>query len=210
MRFFDLAGIVGAGSLFSLALYQLRKAFPFRSLCPETLLFAGSASALLVLHLMFNQINDTYIVGFLPFILLLVASSLQSIHMRDKMLRVSVASSLILVLAVSYWMRGEYAAQETIWSSAEGLYRTGVPPSSIFATYHWEVYHGAYDGWIADGHPESFYIWLHSKDLQKPYSIQLALSPEAPPGWKLLASRSYRNLTFQKRYVVTLEEDSAR
>jgi 4-amino-4-deoxy-L-arabinose transferase-like glycosyltransferase len=209
MRLLDLSGIVGAGSLLSIALYKLRTLRSLRSLRPETLLLASTGFGLLSLHLLFNQINDTYIVGFLPFALVLVAEGLRSIPARASLLPLAATASVILIVALAFWIRGEYNYQEAAWESTDSLYHAGVQPANIYAPMQWSTYHGAYDDWIADGHPGPFFDWLVRRWQRAQYRVSLSPTPDPSPGWNLLAIRSYRNAALKMRYVVTSERDPA-
>jgi 4-amino-4-deoxy-L-arabinose transferase-like glycosyltransferase len=208
MRALDLVGILGGGVLTVLALHWLRSRPALQSLRPEVLLLGCTGFSLLLLHLPFNQLNDTYIVGFLPFILLWMADILRP-GVPKRFLQASVAFSIVLILLLALWERGEYAWQQAAWSSANALYDSGIQPANMSASLHWELYHGAFDDWIAAGHRDSFYDWFAARSSRAQYRIAQFPSLAPPPGWRLLASRSYRNAAFKRRYILTLERDSS-
>ena len=76
-------------------------------------LLAGSIGAsLFALHLVYVQLNDTYLVGLLPFALLIPARAL-AIHGRPpRSLAACAALSVAMLVALSLWMRGNYNWQE--------------------------------------------------------------------------------------------------
>lgn len=207
MRFFDVVGILGGGVLILLVVQYLRSYASRRTLRPETLLLAGTGLCLLLLHLPFNHLNDTYIVAFLPFLLLLAAAALRPLQRRPNLLAAATAFSVLIILTLSLWMRSEDARLEAAWNSADALYHAGVQPGNMEAPYQWEKYHGAFDEWIATDPLIDFYKFLEPQRERAQFSIQLAPSPAAPPGWRLLAVRTYRNAAFRKRYILTVQRD---
>lgn len=210
MRFFDIVGILGGGVLVLLVLHYLRLYSSRRPLRPETILLLGTVVCLLFLHLAFNHLNDTYIVTFLPFLLLLVAAVVPPLLRRPNLITAATAFSIFIILALSLWMRSEDARLEAAWNSADALYHAGVQPGNMDAPYQWEKYHGAFDEWIATDPSMDFYKFLEPQRERAQFSIQLWPSPVAPPGWRLLAVRSYRNAAFHKRYMLTLQRDAGR
>lgn len=210
MRFLDLFGIAGGGALIALLVYKLSELRSVQSLCslpPQTRLILGAALSLLILHLPFGQLNDTYVVGFLPFVLLLIADILRSLPTHLPVLRISTAFVVSLVLAFALWLRGQYAQQQAGWDAAESLYHAGVPPDEIWGQFQWATYYGAFEEWMAEGHPVQFDDWIADRWQRAPYRVWNNSSPAAPPGWHLLAVHSYRNVVFKTRYVLTLQRD---
>jgi 4-amino-4-deoxy-L-arabinose transferase-like glycosyltransferase len=210
MRFLDTFGILGGAALVVLALYRLRPRTSLRSIRPETLLLLGTAASLFFLHLPFNHLNDTYLVGFLPFLLLFVADAMRPLDQRPNLLRAATAFSVFIILTMSLWLRGEYARLEAGWRSADGLYDAGVQPINMVAPYDWYEYHGAFNEWIAQDPSINFFKFMSRGWDSAQFAVQIAPSPLAPPGWRLLSVRDYRNTTFKKRYVLTLERDPIR
>ena len=208
-RLLDLFGIFGGVALIVLCLRKLRLLRAPRSLRPETLLFVSTGFVLFLLHLSFVQLNDTYVVGFLPFALLLVADLLRNTSPSAPALRASAALAVIVIVAFAYWLRGLYVVDYADWQSADALHAAGIQPSNIFARWHWSTYHGAFDDWIAEGHPGNFDDWIDRRGKQAQYRVWNGSSPVAPPGWRLLTVRSYRNVALKNRYVLTLERDPA-
>lgn len=207
MRLFDTVGILGGVALIILALYRLRSYVPLRSLRPATLLMLGTFVCLVFLHLPFNHLNDTYIVGFLPFMLLFVAAALRDLPQRPNLLRAATALSACVILVQAFWFRAQDARLEAAWASADALYRAGVQPINMVVPYDWQKYHGGFDEWMTEAPSMDWYKFLSRGWDRAQFAVQAAPSPTAPSGWRLLTVRSYRNASFQKRYVVTLARD---
>jgi hypothetical protein len=207
MRFLDTFGILAGAALIVLILRRLRSHASLYSLRrPETLLPLGTIVSLFLLHLPFNHLNDTYLVSFLPFLLLFVAGALRPLlQQRPNLLRAAGAFSTFIILALAFWLRGEYARLEAGWRSTDALYHAGVQPINMVAPYDWDKYHGGFEEWIDQNPSINFYTFLSRGWDRAQFAVQNASSPAAPPGWQLLSVRSYRNTTFEKRYVLTLE-----
>jgi hypothetical protein len=204
MRLFDTVGILGGAALIVLALYKLQSCISLRSLRPATVLLLSTFLCLFFLYLSFSQLNDTYTVEFLPFMLLFIADALRGLSQRANLLRAATAFSAFIVLALALWLRGEAARLEAAWASTDALYHAGVQPINMVVPYDWEKYHGGFDEWIAQDPSGDPYQFLSRGWDRAQFAVQNASSPVAPAGWRLLSARSYRNTTFQRRYVLTL------
>jgi Dolichyl-phosphate-mannose-protein mannosyltransferase len=222
MRLLDLGGIVGAATLFWTGLRGLLGPQPIQRFSPGTIFLVGTGSSLLALHLAYVQLNDTYIVVFIPFALMLCVERLRGFETRKALLTVSTALSMTLILLTALWMRGEYAGQQAAWKSADALTLAGVPPLDIQAPLHWAEYHGAFDAWIAAGAPgfdpspknrprgydalhDPFYAWLRERGKEAEYRITESIQGTPPAGWQVVTLQSYRNARFAKRFVWTLK-----
>jgi hypothetical protein len=224
MRLLDLGGIVGAGALFWTGLRNLQRRL--HSFSSGTIFLVGTSAGLLTLHLAYVQLNDTYIVPFIPFALLLTADALRNVAPYKTQIVLSGALSTILILLTALFMRGEYAGQQAAWRSADALTLTGVQPSDIQAPLHWAEYHGAFDDWVAEGAPgfdplpkdkprgydalhDPFYAWLNERGRDAEYRVTESIEETAPAGWQVATARSYRNARFAKHFVLTLKRSSA-
>jgi 4-amino-4-deoxy-L-arabinose transferase-like glycosyltransferase len=78
MRILDFCGIVGASILVWTGLRCLQRLRASRQLSSQTTFLAGTYAGLLILHLTYTQLNDTYIVAFIPLGLLIVAERLRA------------------------------------------------------------------------------------------------------------------------------------
>lgn len=181
LRSFDLLGLFGAGLLVWMAVGALRP--PARHLSPELVFLTATATTLLVLQLSYVQFNDTYVVPFLPFALLLATAGDARTITRSWPWATSALLCLAMLIFTTLLMRHEYAAQETRWKAAESLFQQGVPAIRIAGSLHWAEYHGAFDDWIRAGAPgfnpghaplssshdelhDPFYAWLDCRNRQ--------------------------------------------
>src|SRR5215469_5789171 len=203
----DIGGVIGGALFFSLCLKELQRSKPFMRLKPEKVFLAGTGLALLLIHLVYQQLNDTYIISLIPFALLVFGEFLKNVRLSKLMMSQSTVIAGVVILGVAMWMRGGYARQQAIWSSADNLMRSGVQPSNVAAPY-WAEYHGLFDEWVAAGTPgytlrdhrrylhppqDPYNIWRQSQWDRVPYRIADSSDPTAPQGWKVIASRSYRS-----------------
>ena len=146
----------------------------------ESLLVAGTGLSLIGLHLSYVQLNDTYIVAFVPFALLAFSPALRRAQLSDRWLGAGILACCGFLTLTATWMRHSYNEQETAWRQADDLLRRGVPAERINAPLHWSEYHGAFDQWIAAGMPgmrppsalraigqdwfhDPFYSWLDAR-----------------------------------------------
>jgi hypothetical protein len=182
-------------------------------------MLAGTGLCLLGLHLAYVQLNDTYLVGFLPFVLLVPAGLLRRTGCSRRWLALTAAGCLGLILALSLWMRGTYNRLETEWKAADALLADGIPLRCIGAGKHWTEYHGAWDTWLAETRPDlalwrgrspvvhefhgPFYAWLLDWYAAADYQVSGRRQPETPEGWRIVQRHPYRNVFFQQRTIYT-------
>ena len=215
MWLLDLGGIAGGAVLLVLGIRSLRALSHAR---PEKVLLAGTGLGLLSMHLVYRQLNDTYVTALIPFGLLIVGEALPSLPQSRALIRACAATAIIFILGTALWMRAEYAAQEAIWNSADKLLRPGVQPLDIWAPC-WSDYHGSFDAWIAAGTPgyddyaglhyldplhDPYLLWLQSQWDRAHYRVLISSSLTAPPGWQLIAARSYLAANLSRRYALSL------
>ena len=153
MRILDFCGIVGASTLVWTGVRNLQRLRAFRDLPPGKVFLMGTGLGLLVLHLTYSQLNDTYIVAFIPFALLVIAEKLRGDKARRAALVLSAALSIIVILITGLCLRGEYSGDFAAWQAAETLVDAGVEPENIDGPRTWAVYHGAYEAWVVAGAP---------------------------------------------------------
>ncbi len=221
MWFLDIGGIVGGALLIALCVKKLPDIKPSLRPPSERVFLAGTGVSLFLLHLVYRQLNDTYITALIPFGLLLVGEFEKKVALPRWAVRACTCVLSIFILTTAFWMRGQYALRQAIWTSAEDVFRTGVQPLDISAVC-WADYHGSFDAWVAAGAPgysindrqryvdplhDPYHVWLQSQWDQAQYRVIESTDLTAPPGWSLLASRSYRNAGFSRRFVLTLKRD---
>ncbi|MGO9034759.1 ArnT family glycosyltransferase [Mycobacterium sp.] len=214
----DLVGLAPAAVLGTIAVVSAQKLWPIRRQSPETILLVATGLCLFGLHLFYVQLNDTYVVPFIPFGLLLLAVQCRGSTLRPRMAVSSTAISLAALVLVSLWIRSNFAEQGTLWAAAERLTKAGVPAAEIDERRcSWPMYRGAFDEWLAAGTPgyklsldrvhhsftDSYLEWMATRGESAAYRIRQA--PMSEPGWRLIARDSYRDFAFQQREVLTYQ-----
>jgi len=220
MWLLDIGGIAGGAVMIGILSRQIHQAWKSRRTSPEGILLATTVAGFFALHLFYVQLNDTYILTFLPFALLAFAKE-ASKHKESRIaLAASVALSAIFILAISFYVRSEDSRLEALCKAADNLVSAGIPPENIASTRAWEEYHGAFDQWVAAGTPrltappgtltrgadpfhDPFYSWLQERLNRADYRIDAYQHP--PPGWDPVASYSYRTMFFHRRLVWVLK-----
>jgi hypothetical protein len=218
----DLAGLGVAAALGAIALVSARGLRPIRRNKPETILLVATPACLLGLHLIYVQLNDTYIVPFVPFALLLMAVQYRGSSLSPRLAAASPAVSLATLVLMSLWIRADFSALATQSDAADRLTKAGVPTADIFVGGGyclWNQYHGDFDDWLAAGHPgyefrpstrpgvngiqRPFWEWQQIRGQHAAYRVQE--NPISEPGWRLIARDSYRSVTFKRHEVFTYQ-----
>lgn len=224
MKGLALAGLVGTFALLLLLCRQARLHRRLRDLSWAALLMGSTFVCLLALHLSYVQLNDTYIVGLLPFALFFVSRALGRHALERRWSTASAALSFVMLVLLSLWMRADYNRQQAQWNAADRLTSQGIDRQCIGASRHWSEYHGAYDDWLAEVHSnfdhrrgdrspappgslhEPFYAWMELRSSKGTYRISTEHN-EAPAGWHVIAETPYVNSRFAEQRVITLQRD---
>jgi len=145
------------------------------------ILLSGTGLSLLALQLAYVQLNDTYVVGLVPFALVAVAARINAIKPSPPWLLGTVLICCVGILATTLWMRKDYDRQQAAWNAADRIAASGIPYHRINGPKHWAEYHGAFDDWIRAGAPgiipppprlrigqdpfhDPFYSWLNARN----------------------------------------------
>lgn len=148
-----------------------------------SLLMGGTALSLLVLLGGYVQLNDTYVVALLPFVLTALGYELSVESISRSWFGASAALALTMTALLAVSLHNQYDEQQIAWDKAEQTLRSGVPAAEISGPKHWAEYHGAFDDWIAAGAPglkppsgqltigsdpfhDPFYAWLARRNHQ--------------------------------------------
>jgi len=217
------AGTLGTFLLIVLLLRSKGRAPALRDL-PIGWLMAGSIGVCLAaLHLAYVQLNDTYLIGLLPFALLIPARALRTSGQPRAALAASALLSAGLLVALSLWMRGNYNWQQAQWQAADRLLAAGIDVKCIGASRHWTEYHGGFDEWLAKTHPnfdprrgepsprhpgalhEPFYEWLHQRYWGGTHQVAVGWTQHAETGWRLIDAVPYTNTRLAPEQVEVFE-----
>jgi 4-amino-4-deoxy-L-arabinose transferase-like glycosyltransferase len=222
MHLLDLGGIVGGAVLIGTCFQGVLR-LRSRRLSPELALLVGTAAGLFALHLLYVQMNDTYMAAFIPFGLLVFVLDQRASPSRQAAANWSIAISIVFIVALSFYIRGENARLDVQWKAADRLIRSGVSPTNIVAPLAWAEYHGAFDQWIAAGAPGfrtstrtpargwdrlhgSFYPWLRERDSKAEYLVfNGGAGDKFPSDWQALSSDGYWNAIFRRRVAWTVK-----
>jgi hypothetical protein len=224
LRPIDLAGLGLAAALAAVAVVSARGLWPIRRNRPETILLVATPAGLLGLHLFYVHTNDTYIIPFIPFALLLLVVQYRPSSWAPGLAAASTVVSLAALLLLALWIRADFAQQTTKWAVADRLTKAAVPSADIYGERHWMEYHGAFDDWLAAENPDHefaikrshagfqpgldpfvdpFLNWLFIRGQHAAYRVWDY--PMSEPGWRLIACDSYRDLDFKQRQVCTYQ-----
>ena len=226
MRGFAASGAVGAFFLLFL-FWRWQGTRPrVRDLSWQALLTAATGLVMVALHLGYVQLNDTYLVGMLPFVLLVIGGALVARPPGVRVLAVTAAWSFAMLVVLSAWIRGDYNRLQAQWASADRLVASGTPPRCIGATRHWSEYHGAFDDWLAAKHPDfdhkrgvrssappgpmhdPFYAWMEARSWDATYQLTTGFGVALDSGWKAVADVPYRDATFALRSIQVLQRQT--
>ncbi len=228
MAVLDLAGLVTALLLGAMACRMAAPhlARPRRpSFTPAFV--AATGVCLLGLHLTYVQFNDTYVVAFLPFALLLPALALRAMPVARGWVTGTAIAATAIALALAWWMRADYNAQAAQWRAADRLMAQGLPARCIGASRHWSEYHGGFDAWLADGHPgfgvsptrlggesasfhDAFYLWMEQRSDRAVYRISSPWEPAHIAGWRTIAEEPYRDALLRLQVIRIAERPDLR
>jgi hypothetical protein len=227
MRGFAAAGVLGAFFLLVLFWRWQGEGPRLRDMSWSALLIGTTGVSLVVFHLGYVQLNDTYLVGLLPFALLLMGAALARRPQAAWVLTATALWSFAMVVLLSAWMRGDYNRQQAQWAAADQLVASGTPPRCIGATRHWSEYHGAFDDWLAATYPNfdhrrgarspappgpmhpPFYAWMETRSWNATYQLTSGFGEVLRPDWKVIAEVPYRSGLFAVRSIQVLERQTA-
>jgi 4-amino-4-deoxy-L-arabinose transferase-like glycosyltransferase len=185
---------------------------------PTGLFFGGSAVIFAVLHLFYVQLNDTYLIVFLPFVLIAISHSLRKRTAWMSHIWLITLVPVALGIAVAFWMRADYNKQEAIWQASEQIRSTGIDPMQIRGSLHWVEYHSAFDRWLADlgptARPEDyagayrlhnpFYRWVLDKQRSAEFIVLQSDQFPQIEGYAVVGRVPYQDLLFRRRFVYIL------
>jgi len=160
---------------------------------------------LVLMHLLYGGIGDTYILVLLPYTLIVVARELQPLLHRFR--TVLALTSLILALTAALWTRGLLEREEAWWTAAESARVAGVEPGAIFGSWVWIFYYSFADYLVdignrtPDNRNDLWYRWLPGRYNRAKFIV--TERPIAPSGeeWEVVREVPYRTMLFQVKRV---------
>ena len=188
---------------------------------PTNLFFVGTASAFIVLHLFFVQLNDTYLIVFLPFVLIALAQLIRTKSVPTASVCTIAVCSATLGISVAVCLRGTFNHQEAVWHACNQVRAAGIDTEQICPScYPWPEYHSAFDEWFRYFGPlarpqdfsgrlhDSYRSWTVDKERTAKYII---LSSDTFPnieGYVVLGYIQYAGILLNQRFVYILEQRS--
>jgi len=166
---------------------------------------------LLAEHLIYHAFGDRYLMGFLPFVLIVVGRYLGSWLNRW---RTAMAMVCLAVLAISaVWTRGLMAAAEAAWMAAESIRTAGVEPKHISGFWLWDRYHGADDDYMAEIGDSTVLdstadFWLRFVPQRREQAQFLVVTSVRPPGnekWELIKEVPYTDSLFRQQHIYVVK-----
>ena len=184
-----------------------------------TCFFVGAALAFAVLHLLYVQLNDTYLIIFLPFILFALAQLVRTRNARRSWIQTTAVCSTIAGIAMAFWLRGDLNRQEAIWQASEKIHAAGVDTMQIRGSLAWTEYHSAFDEWLIHLGPRArpedysgpyrlhdpFYAWLTEMQKRAEYIIYASERLPDVAGYDVTGRVPYRDSLMRPRFVYIIK-----
>ena len=181
-----VAGFVGRAAALS----------PAEQVLDWTMLF------LLLLNLVFIQLWDQYLLVYIPYAAIVVGQQVESLLLRRRWLVTGLC--VLLLVGAAIWTREDLAKRDAMWTLAERLRTTGVPPQQIYCDWQWLFYWG-FENYVREGHlgPGAIYAdlfgtegWTFRNRQQAEYRIVNQWDVKSPPGetWEIVDRERYRSV----------------
>jgi hypothetical protein len=169
---------------------------------------------LLTEHLIYYTFGDRYLLGLLPFALIVVGRYLGSWLNRWRMAVAIVSLAMLVISAV--WTRGLMAAEEAKWMAAESIRLAGVEPRHIFGSREWNHYHGAYDDYMAeigdsiklDSNKDFWRRFYPQRREQSQFLIVASARPWVRDKWEVVGEFPYRDGLFRLKHIYVVKRGS--
>lgn len=169
---------------------------------------------LLVGHLFFRLIGDRYVLGFLPFIFIVVGRYLEGWQNRWKMAMTTGGLAMLVISAL--WTRGMLAAAEAKWMAAEAIRAAGVEPRHIVGFSEWNLYHGAFDDYMLEvgdfprglSTLDFWHRWYPIRQKQAHFRIIASARPPVKGTWDIVGKFPYRDSLFRLQHFYVVQRHS--
>jgi hypothetical protein len=166
---------------------------------------------LLAEYLIFRTFGDRYLLGFLPFVLIVAGRYLGGWLNRWRMAMAMVCLAMLVTSAV--WTRGLLAAAEAAWTAAESIYTAGVEPKRIFGAWVWNMYHGAADDYMAeigdstlqDSTADFWLRFLPQRREQAQFLVVASADLPSNEKWELIKEVPYTDSLFRLKHIYVVQ-----
>ena len=186
-----------SGALVLLRVFGYRYWVDWRKLSVAERYLDVASAFLLIEHLVFYQIGDEYLLGLLPWLLIVLGRHLAPWLMGFR--TVAGMACVAMLVVSSAWTRTELAAEEAAWRGAELARQHGVPAEKIAAQWTWLSYYRFPDYLQETGFaPQSdlddfFQRWLPRQNQDAEYSSGWIPPSAVPTEWEVFARFRYRD-----------------
>lgn len=180
---------IGGGMVFARLFVRRYTVVANRPTLSEAVLDAATG-VLLAMALVFFVFGDKDVLIFLPFAAIAVGRQVESVITAYRPAVVLVCLGLLAGTAI--WTREDLCRNEAIWTLAERIHATGVPPEKIFSGWEWSGYY-EFPKYVREVPPvatttfsDFFVRWLAGRKAQAEYLIVHDPRPPAGESWKIV------------------------
>jgi hypothetical protein len=191
-----------------------------RHIEPNAAIVGTTALALLALHLCYVQLNDTYVLVFVPFLLILLGQAIRQTGHRAHLFLATRVMSMLTLVILTLGLRGDFNKNEAAWHAARNVVSQGVAPSEIMTIAQWNFYHSMFDRWMAEvagttkaqqnafAHGiagrfhETFFAWWGQQVAGAQYWIYPEGNSVGSPVADVVSRVPYRDGLFRQRFLL--------
>ncbi|HYP15127.1 MAG TPA: glycosyltransferase family 39 protein [Bryobacteraceae bacterium] len=180
---------------------------------------AATGISFFLLHLLYVQLNDTYLIIFLPFVLFFLSGPLNTPRAAATSMRLIAIGTGVTGIILALWLRGDLNRQEVIWRASEEIHAAGVDPMEVRGSLAWGEYHSAFDQWLTSLGPKArpedysgpyrlhnpFYAWLTDRQREPAYLVYAANQVPQIGGYSVVTRLPYRDSLLRRRFVYVVK-----
>jgi 4-amino-4-deoxy-L-arabinose transferase-like glycosyltransferase len=199
--------ITGIGAVWLAYVFVLRYTRQWKGLAPEERLLDLVTLFLLVLHLLYFQFRDRYLLLFLPYALIVLGYHLRDELSRHKTIVAMVCLGMLLMWAM--WTRGALTEAEAMWRGGEMVRAAGIAPRQINSDWTWNCYYTFQDYMASIGHRkmvslDDYGLWLQEGERQAQFLVRPEAGAPVGQGWQVAARIPYQDAFFREKHVYIL------
>jgi len=220
------ASVVAGTALAWTLLRVLGRMGRLREWDPSMGLVAATGLCLFAMHAIYVQMNDTYVLVFLPFLVLYAGLVIRRSAAAARLLALTGGLSMLAVVVVALGMRGRFNHDEAAWKASDALLARGIQVSQIATIPTWLVYHGDFTEWVSRTYPvsladrdervrrsagtfhASFFAWWDGRAKAADYRVY-AVAPDriagSATGWAVVSQNPFRDAFLRRRLMIVEE-----
>lgn len=160
-------------------------------------------------HLIFFKIGDQYLIGLLPFALIVTARHLGT--WLDRLATATAAVTFAMLLACAIWVRGILVYQEARWTAAELIRESGIAPLQIYGSWTWNSYYTfqdylrEIDYQTVDDFTDYFDHWLPERERRAEFLVRLSATAPEGENWRIIGEVPFRDILFRRRSAYAVQ-----